>query len=309
MGRNVCALRTVAALVCALVCFAAEARAQDKGTLNPSPLPPLRNPSDPNTPAKELFGRETQPASMPARSIGFYARGCLAGAAAMPIDGPAWQVMRLSRNRNWGHPRLISFLERFAKAVPGVNGWPGLMIGDISQPRGGPMITGHASHQIGLDADIWLTPMPSRTLSPAERETMMATNLVSADQTHVEPSLWTPAHLALIHAAAQDSMVERIFVHPAIKQELCRAAGSDKAWLSKVRPMYGHNYHFHVRMKCPPGEGTCDPQEPPTAGDGCGEEVRRWIALVTAPPGPVHPKPPLTLAGLPAECRRVLTAE
>jgi hypothetical protein len=38
-------------------------------------------------------------------------------------------------------------------------GWgKGLYIGDISQPRGGPMTSGHASHQIGLDADIWMLP-------------------------------------------------------------------------------------------------------------------------------------------------------
>ena len=32
------------------------------------------------------------------------------------------------------------------------------------------MITGHESHQIGLDADIWLTPMPNRLLTCKERE-------------------------------------------------------------------------------------------------------------------------------------------
>ena len=38
------------------------------------------------------------------RSIGYYTHGCLAGGVALPINGPTWQVMRLSRNRNWGHP-------------------------------------------------------------------------------------------------------------------------------------------------------------------------------------------------------------
>ena len=109
--------------------------------------------------AKRLFGQVARPAPLEARSIGAYSRGCLAGAVAMPVDGPAWQVMRLTRNRNWGHPELIAFLERLATAGKRV-GWPGLLVGDMSQPRGGPMITGHASHQIGLDADIWFEPMP-----------------------------------------------------------------------------------------------------------------------------------------------------
>ncbi len=118
--------------------------AQDRGTLDPKALPPLARPNDPATPAKELFGRKAKPVSLEARAIGFYSRGCLAGGAALPIDGQTWQVMRLSRNRNWGHPAMVSFLERLSARVPAVNGWPGLLVGDMSQPRGGPMLTGHA---------------------------------------------------------------------------------------------------------------------------------------------------------------------
>src|SRR5207237_5886607 len=148
---------------------AAPAAAKDKGTLNPQPLRPLANPDDPKTPAKELFGRRTRPSREAGRVVGFYNNGCLAGGAELPINGPSWQVMRLSRNRNWGHPSLVKFLERLsAKAAK--KGWPGLLVGDMSQPRGGPMITGHSSHQVGLDADIWLTPMPDRTLTREERE-------------------------------------------------------------------------------------------------------------------------------------------
>ena len=100
--------------------------AQEKGTLDPVPLPPLANPDDPSTPAKQLFGRQVVPAALAARTIGFYSHGCLAGGEALPVNGPAWQVMRLSRNRNWGHPALLAFLERFARKVPTVSHWPGI---------------------------------------------------------------------------------------------------------------------------------------------------------------------------------------
>jgi len=184
--------------------------AQEKGTLNPRPLPALANPANPKTPAKELFARKSAPVPLAARAIGSYVRGCLAGAVALPINGKTWQVMRLSRDRNWGHPDLVRFLERFADKVPQF-GWPGLLVGDISQPRGGPMLTGHTSHQIGLDADIWLTPMPNHELSREEREAMSATNVVAADGKDVDSSVWTPAHVAVIRAAAEDPQVERIF--------------------------------------------------------------------------------------------------
>jgi penicillin-insensitive murein endopeptidase len=284
------------------------ASAQDKGTLTPKPLPPLAHPNDPSLPAKELFGRRDKPASLEAQSIGGYARGCLAGAVALPINGETWQVMRLSRNRNWGHPQLIRLLQDLSAHLPRVNGWPGLLIGDISQPRGGPMITGHASHQIGLDADIWLTPMPTRRLSPAEREEMSATNVVRADWLDVDPGIWTPQHTALIRAAAKKRDVARIFVNPAIKKALCREAGQDRAWLTKVRPTYGHNYHFHIRLACPTGDTGCSDQEPPPAGDGCGAELAQWFTPRMLHPKPGKPRPPLTLAQLPAECRRVLAA-
>jgi penicillin-insensitive murein DD-endopeptidase len=288
---------------------AAPARAQDKGTLTPPSLPPLANPSDPSTPAKELFGRKSQPAPLPARAIGSYAKGCVAGATALPIDGETWQVMRLSRNRNWGHPRLIALLERLARRVPEINGWPGLLVGDISQPRGGPMLTGHASHQLGLDADVWLTPMPRERLSRIDREEMSAVNMVREDRLDIDPAVWTPAHAALLKAVSRERDVTRIFVNPAIKKALCREAGPDRAWLSKIRPMFGHNYHFHIRMACPPGEAGCSDQDPPPGGDGCGPELAGWFTEEMRFPKPGKPRPPMTMAALPPECRRVLVAQ
>ncbi len=290
----------------AALAFGGTALAQDRGTLAPKPLPPLTNPDDPKLAAKELFGRSTAPASLRARSIGSYARGCVAGATAIPVDGETWQVMRLSRNRNWGHPQLIALLQRLSARMPSINGWPGLLIGDISQPRGGPMLTGHASHQIGLDADVWLTPMPDRRLSRLEREEMSATNVVRSDWLDVDPSVWTPQHTALIRAAAKEGNVARIFVNPAIKKALCREAGEDRGWLSKVRPMWGHNYHFHIRLACPAGDATCSDQDPPPSGDGCGAELARWFTPEMLRPKPGKPRPPLTLAQLPEECGRVL---
>lgn len=267
--------------------------------------------------ARAHFGQATAPANMRARAIGSYARGCLAGATALPVDGPSWQVMRLARNRNWGHPILIDYLEKLARDVPRITGWPGLLVGDISQPRGGPMLTGHASHQIGLDADLWLTPMPKGRLDRDERENMPALNMARSDWRDVDPKHWTPAHTRLIRTAAADPRVERVFVNPALKVALCRESGSDRAWLGKVRPIWGHNYHFHVRMSCPAGMEGCSGQEPPDFGDGCGAELSGWIerqrAAIFAPPKPPpkippKPKPPMSLDALPAECRQVLVS-
>ena len=246
----------VPALMAAVMAAASPASAQDKGSVNPKPLPPLANPNDPNTPAKDLFGRKPRPAALAPQPIGFYARGCIAGAVALPINGPAWQVMRLSATGigDTGSDRAAGKSRRQGAENCRL---AGTLVGDMSQPRGGPMLTGHASHQIGLDADIWLTPMPNRQLSREEREETSAVMMVRKDRLDIDPATWTPTHLPVIRAAAQEPQVERIFVNAAIKKALCREAKGDRSWLSKVRPMYGHDYHFHIRMKCPAGSANC----------------------------------------------------
>ncbi len=163
------------------------ALAQDKGSVDPKPLPPLANPNDPKIGAKELFARKLLPAAMPTRVIGCYTAGCIAGAEQMPINGDTWQVMRLSRNRNWGHPDLVALLKRLSVKAHKDAGWPGILVGDMGQPRGGPALSGHASHQIGLDADIWLTPMPDHRLSREEREEMSAVMMVRDDRLDIDP--------------------------------------------------------------------------------------------------------------------------
>jgi penicillin-insensitive murein endopeptidase len=268
-------------------------------------------------PANELFGGVAAPAPLAARAIGSYAKGCLAGAVSLPINGPAWQVMRLSRDRNWGHPRLLDFLERFAADARTLDGWPGLLVGDMSQPRGGPMITGHSSHQVGLDVDLWLTPMPDRTLTVQEREDMIAESMLK-DPLTVDRDKWTPLHTKLIKRAVSYSEVARVFVHPAIKKVLCEQAGNDRAWLAKVRPWWNHYYHFHVRISCPPEAGECENQNPVSNDDGCGQELTHWYAMLTKaaiggagqppPKTNVPRKSSLTMANLPPECGTVLTA-
>lgn len=309
------------AILAGFACFA-PATAQDVSnikTLSDMAVPPPRDlKSAMALPAKKLFGRQKTPADLAARAIGTYARGCLSGAVAIPVNGPSWQVMRLTRNRNWGHPALISLLEDLGNKAKAAGEWNGLLVGDISQPRGGPMLTGHASHQIGLDADIWFTPMPDQTLSNKDRESMSA-RLMVKNRSEIDPKAWTESRAKLVKRAALYPQVARIFVHPPIKAELCKWATGDRSWLAKVRPMYGHNYHFHIRMKCPAGVSGCKDQwtPKPKDGTGCGEELAYWMSDVpwkprkpdpTKPAVKPKPVPPLTLSGLPAECRAVATA-
>jgi len=271
-----------------------------------------------NAIAKFLFGAKKTGAALKPRAIGWYSKGCLAGGDKLPDTGPAWQSMRLTRNRQWGHPKLIKLVKRLAVESKEHDGWPGLLVGDISQPRGGPMITGHASHQVGLDADIWLTPMPDRVLTRKEREQISATSMLDETRLSIDEEIFTDAHVAVIKRAASYRSVQRIFVHPAIKKALCERAGTDRKWLAKVRPLWGHHYHFHIRMRCP--NGGCRSQKPVAGNDGCGKEVDNWLKSIakSLKPKPKPKKKPtkkwippserrkITIAQLPPACRQVL---
>ena len=273
--------------------------------------------------ANKLFGAMDTPSKQDAMPIGSYARGCGAGMVELPESGPSWQAMRLSRHRNFGQPVLVDYLIGLSRVAQQV-GWAGLYIGDMGQPRGGPMTSGHASHQIGLDADIWMLPPRRLDLTAKEREAISSIPVRSADQRSIT-SNWTPAHRALMRAAALDPRVDRIFVAAAVKIEMCRTATrKDKDWLQKIRPIAGHDTHFHVRLKCPKGARLCQTQKPTVSelskgGDGCDDTLMYWVTDYLNPPKPTKkPKKPakrertpreFTMADLPKQCAGVLSSE
>jgi penicillin-insensitive murein DD-endopeptidase len=273
--------------------------------------------------ANQLFGAKDAPSRQAPMPIGSYARGCGAGMVELPETGPSWQAMRLSRHRNFGQPVLINYLVDLSQIAQQI-GWAGLYIGDMGQPRGGPMTSGHASHQIGLDADIWMLPPRRLNLTQKEREDISSIPVRSADQRTVTAN-WTQAHHALLRAAASDPRIDRIFVAAAVKIEMCKTAKrKDKDWLQKIRPIAGHDTHFHVRLKCPKGARLCETQKPTVAdlskgGNGCDDTLMYWVTDYLKPPKPTKkPKKPakrergpreFTMADLPKQCAAVLSSD
>ena len=268
------------------------------------------------TPAKRLFGTKPLPAALKPAAHGFYTKGCLAGGIAIPVDGPNWQAMRLSRNRRWGHPDLIRIIEELSYKAK-KDGWNGLMVGDISQARGGPMLTGHRSHQMGLDADIWFNPMPDRRLTYKERENTSAVSVLKRGSIYVDKKRWTRSHTMVLYHAASFPEVERVLVHPGVKKQLCDTVRGDRKWLNKIRPTWGHHYHFHVRIGCPKGSPHCKRQNSTGNNTGCNDGSLDWWFNVELNPNKKKPKKPkkpkkrreLVLRDLPKACQAVLSAD
>ncbi|MEX9254137.1 penicillin-insensitive murein endopeptidase [Pseudenterobacter timonensis] len=243
----------------------------------------------------------TQPVAGSPQSIGAFSNGCIVGAQPLPLQSDSWQVMRTDQRRYFGHPDLLLFIQRLGSQVHSL-GLGTLLIGDMGMPAGGRFNGGHASHQTGLDVDIFLQ-LPKARWSAAQLLKPQALDLVAADGKNVVPSLWSKDIFSLIKLAANDNDVTRIFVNPAIKKQLCLDAGSDRDWLRKVRPWFQHRAHMHVRLRCPADSLECIDQPPPPPGDGCGYELQSWFE--PASPGTTKPekkRPPV----LPPSCQALL---
>jgi penicillin-insensitive murein endopeptidase len=235
------------------------------------------------------------PSAGPASAIGGAANGCLGGAVALPAQGPGYVSIRRERNRYYGHPNLVRMIEDIGARLSHRTGEL-MMVGDLSQPRGGLMSTSHRSHQNGLDVDIWFSLAPSARAGVRDNpDGKDPPSMVAADGLQLS-SAWGPDQRLLLKIAAEEPGVDRIFVNPAIKRALCQSETTDRAWLRKLRPWWGHDAHFHVRIRCPPGNPSCAPQAPVPAGDGCGPNLAWWFSDEARAPskrqGHREPTPP-----------------
>ncbi len=246
------------------------------------------------------------PAPGPTQSIGFYTAGCLQGAQALPLEGPGYEAIRVSRNRYWGQPVTVDYIQTLSEKMR-VQGQNHLYIGDLGQPRGGPAPSGHASHQVGLDADIWFERQPGARLAPPQRESPRLRSLVRGDDSGIDDAVFTQQHVSLLRTAAEMPNLDRMFVNKWIKQRICQTTTGNRSWLRKLVPWIGHDEHFHVRLFCPPGNSQCQPQARYSDDDGCGEALDLWFR---APPVvvPAVPDPRPYRPKLPAVCQKVLNA-
>ena len=232
----------------------------------------------------------TTPSVGPASVIGGAANGCVGGADALAETGPGFVSVRRARHRFFGHPQLLRLVADLGRAVQRRD--LGLvMVGDLSQPRGGRMPSSHHSHQNGLDADIWFTLAPS----PEAARRLM-------DDQPDPPSMVLPGSLAtsrfwgesqrfLIETVARQPTVDRIFVNPGIKRALCREVTGERSWLRKIRPWWGHDAHFHLRLRCPADSPQCNAQGALPAGDGCGADLAWWFSEEATKPAQSKGKP------------------
>ncbi|MBF0611186.1 MAG: penicillin-insensitive murein endopeptidase [Magnetococcales bacterium] len=225
----------------------------------------------------------TKPSSGPQVILGQYSSGCIGGAGALPLRGEGYWVMRSHRARYFGHNAAIGVVESLGKKLKGEGV---VLIGDLSQPRGGPTNYGHRSHQIGLDIDIWYNYLPLERIDnpPADLDEKGEISFLQADLRHLDPKMWGSFQDKLVQYTAMDERVDRLFVHPAIKERFCQIHGG-APWLGKIRPWWGHDDHLHARLSCPADSPRCQKQPPLPKGSGCDDSLTWWFTGEAAEKG------------------------
>ena len=195
----------------------------------PPPAPEAQTPA-----VGPVFDEPRYPAQ-PSRALGRVTRGRLVRGVQLPQEGPdhmTWDpVLKQVPNRpwrQWGTDRLVRVLLRvlreFRQAHPEA---PRVLVGDLSRPHGGDFSArfgglGHASHQNGLDVDVYYPRSDGLPLA-AKRPDQVDRRLAAA--------------LVRRFAAAS---ARYVFVGPALGLPRPRRI---------VQPLVHHNDHLHFRLQ------------------------------------------------------------
>lgn len=243
-----------------------------------------------------------------AEVFGTHSLGCFRNGVEVPPSGEFWEAVNIQRRHHFGHPQALEFIKELGRWSVEEAKFGKLLIGDLSQPAGGPMTTMHASHQLGLDIDIRYR-FTAKALTDDERvgfkEYPVAWHELDAagGKFRLDSRLtdeWRDSYGEIVRKAAQHPRVERIFASPPIKKALCAKFktkdedGKDAypAWLVKVRPYWEHNAHFHVRLACPADSPSCKKQDAIVVDKndvtkvGCaGPDLEQWFETDPNKPG------------------------
>jgi penicillin-insensitive murein DD-endopeptidase len=254
----------------------------------------------PNLASAEIFSwhKVTVPTDNNPAVYGSYSAGCMDGGIKIPHSGVGYILGDVQDNREFGQPEMVNYINALGEKIYTDIGRT-LIIGDIANARGGPAPIGstlHQSHQTGLDVDIWFSNSLTTKGTTKVKQATMLNDKKDGVNKH-----WGQDKVEILKYAASFNEVDRIFVHPIIKRELCRTNYSKK-WMQKIRPWYGHAAHFHIRLKCPKHDKACIPQAPLPEGDGCGQDLIWWFSDdATSSSAKQERKYPT----LPDECARV----
>jgi penicillin-insensitive murein endopeptidase len=267
--------------------------------------------------ARDFFGSEARGSADAPEVIGFYSNGCVAGAQALPETGPTWQAMRLSRNRNWGHPEL----DRLCHG-PQPAGRRHHIVERPLRGRHEPAArrpdanSSHVSHQNGLDVDIWMLPARDLNLSVEARESLSSISMRSQRGAWIR-QLDRGSRAGAAPCRQRPTGRAHLRRHRRSRSGFAGTRPGTVTTSTGSGPSAATITISTCGSPVLPGRATCEEQEPPEPGDGCAEaEARREAILNPPPPVPDDgvrppPGPPrgnrVTLGQVPRQCLTLLS--
>lgn len=220
-----------------------------------------------------LFATTSQSWGAQSEPVGYYSNGSIRNGVELPDSGPGYMKLFLHRNRAWGTQEMIDMLITSAglmnKKFPNKDR---LQVGDISKKGGGDVTDLHSSHQNGLDVDLTYYRVNEVEQRVSQIDGFAENMVINGRLSRNFDSARNWEFIKQLHESGE---VQRIFVDPVIKKELCRQARMKKELLRfddilrSIRPYANHADHMHVRLKCPRDARNCQSQEDPPAGTGC----------------------------------------
>ncbi|PIR37353.1 MAG: penicillin-insensitive murein endopeptidase [Alphaproteobacteria bacterium CG11_big_fil_rev_8_21_14_0_20_39_49] len=243
------------------------------------------------------------PTSKEPKVYGGYTGGCIDGALRLPEFGTGYIAANAKNNRLYGHPDLIQVIEDLAKEMNGKYNTT-LLIGDLSQARGGPApldTSAHRSHQTGLDVDIWYRNLSKEKI---EEDDIYPHTVLSFFKDKLNKKYWGDSQIKMLEYAAKNDDVERILVNPVVKKAMCEKFGNEP-WIHKLRPWWGHDKHFHLRLKCPKNDSTCSKQDPVPDENSCSEPLNWWFSDEANNMGKSNKSTKRQYPNLPQQCEKV----
>jgi penicillin-insensitive murein endopeptidase len=204
---------------------------------------------------------------------GSYNNGTLEDGECLQENGEGYIQLFKDVNRIFATSEMITMITESAADM--ARKYPGrdrLEVEDMAQ-KGGGNITDHASHENGLDADIEYFKANSKEHVPHGPRDFDVPML--NEDGSVSGNFDVERNWELFKALHKHGRVTRVFIHPALKQSICRYArsigeiSSGASVLRSLSPEVTHTDHFHVRLQCPADARGCRNMPPKSGPTGC----------------------------------------
>jgi penicillin-insensitive murein DD-endopeptidase len=206
------------------------------------------------------------------QAAGFYSNGKLLNPHELPLEGFGFVKLFRPRSRGYGTYDLVALLQETAAKLQLLHpSRDRVQIGDASQFSGGP-VSGHVSHQNGLDADVAFLRV-DQTEQDASRTDGFRESFVNKGRLTANFDLrrnWDYAKILI-----STGRVQRLFVGEVVRREMCNYVrsigelGSEAETMRRLRVVAGHTDHYHIRLTCPQNSPNCRSQEEVPAGPDC----------------------------------------